>query len=401
MTFGPSQSAVTALHSGDVSLPATAPPRLSDIDWRWAMPRILLVFLVTRLLVLAVVVAVETTQPAPPEGVRPDDRSVIGSLTSWDGVYYLDIVEHGYQADADPFPNYAFFPAYPVLIRATSVLTLGDVGIAAILASNAALLAALVVLYALSVRHLRPDRAIWSLWFLMLAPGAVGFTMSYTEGLFLLFAGGAFLAAETRRPWAAGLLLAGAALTRVPGILLLLPMVVLYISQDGLRPTRRWIPLLLAPLAVGAFFLYLWSVTGDLLATLRAQDYWRATGPNAEAVVVESASELSVATMVIGAAPPFIVALWVVTIAFYSFLFVYFRHDRIGPAYWIMAALAIFGVFASGKLLSAPRYIVTAWPFDWVLANRDSLVGRAAVLAVFAVVHVILLWLAFTWRVPP
>jgi hypothetical protein len=393
--------AAAALNSEDVSLPATAPPPLSDIDWRWALPRILLVFLVTRLLVLAVVVAVETTQPMPPEGVRADDRPILGSLTAWDGTYYLDIVENGYQADADPFPNYAFFPAYPALVRATSVLTLGDAGLAAVIASNVALFAALVVLYALSVRRLRPDRAIWSLWFLLLAPGAVGFTMSYTEGLFLLFAGGAFLAAETRRPWTAGFLLAAAALTRVPGILLLLPLVVLYIGRDGLRPTRDWIPLFVAPLAVGVFLVYLWSVTGDLLAPLHAQDYWRASGPNAQAVVAASGSETSAATMVIGAAPPFIVVLWVATIAFYTFLFVFFRHDRIGPAYWIMAALAIFGVFASGKLLSAPRYIVVAWPFDWVLANRDSLVGRAAILAIFAAVHVVLLWLAFTWRVPP
>jgi hypothetical protein len=63
--------------------------------------------------------------------------------------------------------------------------------------------------------------------------------------------------------------------------------------------------------------------------------------------------------------------------------------------------LAIVGVFASGKLLSAPRYVVVAWPFYWVLANRASLAGRLAVLAVFAMLQVVLLWLAFTWQVPP
>jgi hypothetical protein len=400
MTFGLSPPESAALHSVNVSLPATAPPRLSDIDWRWALPRILLVFLVTRLLVLAVVVAVETSQPAPPDGVRVDDRPIIGSLTAWDGTYYLDIVGNGYEADADPFPNYAFFPAYPVLVRATSLL-IPDDSLAAIVVSNVALFAAVIVLYALSVRHLQPDRAIWSLWFLLLAPGAVGFSMSYTEGLFLLFAAGAFLAAETRHPWTAGVLLALAALTRVPGILLLLPMVVMYIGRDGIRPTRDWIPLLLAPLAVGAFLVYLWSVTGDLLAPLHAQDYWRASGANAEALVVESLNSAGDTTMAIGTASTFIVALWIATIAFYAFLFVFFRHDRISPAYWTMAVLAIFGVFASGKLLSAPRYIVMAWPFYWVLANRASLVGRAAVLGVFAVIHVLLLWFAFTWQVPP
>jgi hypothetical protein len=105
--------------------------------------------------------------------------------------------------------------------------------------------------------------------------------------------------------------------------------------------------------------------------------------------------------MGVGTAPSFILALWVASIAFYVFLFVYFRRDRIAPAYWIMAILAIVAVFASGRLQSAPRYLAVAWPFDWVLANRSSQTGRAAVLAVFAVLHVLLLWLAFTWSVPP
>jgi hypothetical protein len=105
--------------------------------------------------------------------------------------------------------------------------------------------------------------------------------------------------------------------------------------------------------------------------------------------------------MVISAAPPYITALWIATLAFYVFLFVYFRHDRIPAAYWIVAAIGIVSIFASGKLLSAPRFVAVSWPFYWVLANRASLLGRLAVLVVFAVVHVLLLWLAFTWRVPP
>ena len=148
----------------------------------------------------------------------------------------------GYQPEVDAFPDYAFFPAYPALVlRHLGADACGDAALAAVLASNVALFAALVVLYALSVRHLRPIGAIWSLWSCP-RPGAVGFTMSYTEGLFLLFAGGAFLAAETRHPWMAGMLLAAATLTRVPGILLLCRCWCSYISRDGLRPTlRTWI----------------------------------------------------------------------------------------------------------------------------------------------------------------
>jgi hypothetical protein len=48
-----------------------------------------------------------------------------------------------------------------------------------------------------------------------------------------------------------------------------------------------------------------------------------------------------------------------------------------------------------------PRYLAVAWPFDWVLAGRRSRIGRSAVLATFALLHVAALWLAFTWQTPP
>jgi len=79
--------------------------------------------------------------------------------------------------------------------------------------------------------------------------------------------------------------------------------------------------------------------------------------------------------MVIGAAPPFIVVLWVATIAFYTFLFVYFRHDRIGPAYWIMSALAIYWRLrireaAFGTPLYRRRVAVRLGPGEPRLAGR-------------------------------
>lgn len=253
-----------------------------DIDWRWALPRIAVVFIVTRLLVLVVVVAFETTQPAPLGGILLDDRPVVGALTSWDAEYYLSIAEDGYHAEVDGLPDYAFFPAYPVIIRAVSLLTGGDLGVAALLASNALFALALVVFYALSVRRQSPERSMLSLWFLALAPGGIGFAFAYTEGLFLLLATGAFLAAELRRPWLVGLALAMAALSRVPGILLLLPIAVLYIQRDGWKPSRHWVPLVLAPIALVLHFGAVWLVTGDPMAPINAQDYWNAGAAGAE-----------------------------------------------------------------------------------------------------------------------
>lgn len=385
-----------------MGLPTDA-PRFRDIDWRWALPRILLLFLLTRLLVVGVAVAVETTQPPPPPGIRADERPIIGSLSAWDGTYYLGIAESGYHVEPDPFPDWAFYPLYPVATKALSVVTAGDVALAGILAANLAFLAALVVLYALSVRFLPPERALLSLWFLALAPGAASFSLVYTESLFLLLSAAAFLAAENRRAWVVGLLYALAVLTRAPGILLGLPLLIVYLGQDGLRPTRMWWPLALGPLALALFWGYLWWFTGDPLAPINAQAYWDAP-PAEETGPLEAAQQdlaEGEATMTISQAPSAVLWFWIGTIVLYTFLFVYVRADRIRPAYVALAVLSIVSIFLSGRLQSAPRYLAIAWPFDWVLANRRSRIGRAVVLVVFGVSHVIALWLTFTWTLAP
>jgi Mannosyltransferase (PIG-V) len=401
MTFGPSKAHVAALHSVDVSLPATASPRLSDIDWRWALPRILLVFIATRLLVLAVAVAVETTQPAPPEGVRADDRPIIGSLTAWDGVYYVGIASDGYHAEFEDFPDYAFYPGYPIAVRATMLFTGGDAGLASVIAANVAFFLALVALYALSVRHLDPARALLSLWFLSLAPGAIAYALSYSDSLLLVLAACAFLALETKHGWLAGIALALATLTRVPGILLGLPLLMLIIERDGWRPSRAWSPLLLAPLVLLILYGYLWWLTGDPLAPFSAQSYWRAPDAVEAAVVAPPGTTEGDPTMGMSVAPSWILGLWLGSLVFYAFLFVFFRHDRIRPAYWVVAIIGLVSVFLSGRLQSAPRYLAVAWPFDWVLASRGSRIGRGIVLLGFALLQVLMLWLVFTWQMPP
>ena len=386
-----------------MSLPDDASPRLTDIDWRWALPRIAVVFIVTRLLVLAVAVAVEVTQPAPPEGIRVDERPLIASLTVWEGTYYVGVAEDGYHADPAYGPDYAFYPGYPLVVRATSVLTLGDMSIAAIVATNAAFLLALVALFALSVRRLEPGRAILSLWFFSLAPGAIAYSISYSDSQFALFAICAFLAMETRHPWLSGLSLALATLTRAPGILLGLPLLLMVVEQHGARPSRVWLPLFIAPVALLAYLAYLWWLTGDPMAPMSAQAYWD-LGSDVNQAVASGATVPDAArslTGVVGQAPAWVMAIWIGALAFYTFLFVYFRKDRMRPAYWLVAIISVASVFLAGRLQSTPRYLAVAWPFDWVLAGRESRLGRATVLGVFALLHVVLLWLALTWRLAP
>ncbi len=395
MTFGPSSPAAAALHSVDVSLPATATPRLSDIDWRWALPRIMLVFLVTRLLVFGVLVAAEVAYPdqSPPGHLVSDERPVLTTLTAWDGAWYRGIAEDGYHAEFERWPDYAFYPLYPVAIRATSMLTLGDTALAALLISNLAFFVALVAFYALSVRYLPPDRAVFSLWLLGLAPGAIAFSLAYTESLFLLLAIGSFLAGETRRYRLAGVLVALATLARPTGILLILPLAVLYLQRDGWRPTRAMIPLVLAPLAWLAWFAYVWWLTGDPMAAFNAQDSW-------DTFYQASPDEVTPDDPRLLPQGPAILVYYLV-IGLYTFSLVFLRPDRFPHAYRLAVVVLIGSLFLAGRLDSAVRYLTVAWPVYWGFATRESRLGRAAIVVLFTALQLVLLWYIFTWNTLP
>ncbi len=327
-----------------MSLPASASSRLGDIDWRWALPRIALVFLVTRLLILGVAVSVEATQPdlVPPAYLLSDDRPILSTLTAWDGAWYRSIAEDGYHAEVVRWPDYAFYPLYPAALRVVSFATLGDTGIAAIVLSNAAFVLALVALYALSVRYLTRERAMFSLWLLALAPGAIAFTLAYTESLFLLLAVAAFLAAENRRPWVVGILVALATLTRPTGILLLVPLAVLYAQRDGWRPTRAWAPLVLAPVAMLLWYAYLWWLTGDPMAAFHAQSYWDVPpDPSAGAAATSDHGSLPLGPVTVG---------YFVLIGLYTLTLVYVGPERFPVAYRLMVVVVIGSLFLVGRL---------------------------------------------------
>jgi mannosyltransferase PIG-V len=206
---------------------------------------------------------------------------VFSPLARWDAVWYLGIADSGYEGGQ---ARSAFFPLYPLTVRA-----LGEVGggmrgarlVAAYLVSLAAFLSALVLLHRLVSLELGRPLASPTLLLMALFPASLFFGAPYSESLFLLVSVGAFYAARTRR-WAwAGACAAAAAATRSAGVLLLLPLAALYLEQAGgfdraaLRRVRwdaAW--LLLAPLGLAAYAGYLQIATGDGLSFLDVQNAW-------------------------------------------------------------------------------------------------------------------------------
>lgn len=366
---------------------------MRPMRWREALVAIAALFIVTRGALVLVALFLEYSIPLGYHGPSYATGPLLTSLTGSDSVYLLGIAAEGYHAEPVQavFRDWAFFPLYPLVTRVFAFLTFGNFALAGVLVANLAFVAALSVLYRLSILHLDHDRAVRSLAFVALAPGAVAFAMAYTDSLFLLLAAGAFLAAEQRRWWLMALLYGLATLTRLQGVLLGIPLAILIVGAStpiaGWRSVVAWRTprlgwLAAGPLAFGLFAAYLGATFGDPLGMFTAQKAWSQIGQEQTGSI----------TPVLDRFDP-IVLLLVGVLLLYLFLFVFRRVDRPSAAYTALALVTVATALATGRLQSIGRYLVVAWPFSWTLANRRAawfeLVGLAAFAALF-VIHAVL-----------
>lgn len=137
----------------------------------------------------------------------------------FDTNWYLAIAARGYAPDGST----VYFPLYPALIRVATVLV-GDPLLAALLISNLALIGALVLLYWLGERFFDAASARRAVAYLLLFPTGFFLLVAYTESLFLLFTLGAFVFAARGRWRLAAMCGALTALTRLQGVLLIVPL---------------------------------------------------------------------------------------------------------------------------------------------------------------------------------
>jgi hypothetical protein len=217
-----------------------------------------------------------------------------------DGSWYLSIARDGYEKR--PFTiekayNWAFFPLYPLTVRAVASFT-GNYRLVAIALSNLFFFLALIALHktVLAFGYDQPlaNRAIF---YLAAFPTSYFFSLPWTTSLFLLLAASSFLAAKRGVWWMAGVCAGLASATRYEGLFLLPALLIFYwqCSQPfKLRPNILW--LLLAPTGLLAFMAYLYAITGNALAFVDAQEAWKVRRgfflrPLAEFIV--SPSELS------------------------------------------------------------------------------------------------------------
>jgi hypothetical protein len=329
--------------------------------------------------------------------------ALVAPLARWDSVWYLAIANDGYPAD--DARRAAFFPLYPLLVRAVDAVV-GRPILAGALVSLACFGVALVLLHRLTALELGEPAARMAVLALALFPGALFFSMVYSEALFLALSVGAVYAARTGRwAWAAA---AGAlaASSRSAGVLLLVPLALLWLRPPGGGPRRlrdaAW--LALVPAGLAAFCLALALGGGDALAPMHAQDTWFRSfaGPFAGAWDGVTAAWRGVHDLGRPGARHDVMLVTFLVAAVPAVIGVVRRLPAAYGAY-VLSALALPLSWPVGPqpLMSLPRFLAVLFPlFMWLGAwlAAGGRVRQAAVLVPSAIGLVAATGIVATWH---
>jgi hypothetical protein len=147
----------------------------------------------------------------------------------WDTGWYLKIAALGYSADDG---SIVFPPLYPLLIRWIAPFLGRNYLLAALVISNLACLVALFLFFRLAQVYLNSkDQVQNALLYLLAFPTAFYLFAGYSESLFLALTLGAWLLAQRKEWFIAGLAAGLAALTRLQGWLIILPLGWMMLSE--------------------------------------------------------------------------------------------------------------------------------------------------------------------------
>ncbi|MCL6107188.1 MAG: glycosyltransferase family 39 protein [Actinobacteria bacterium] len=192
----------------------------------------------------------------------------------WDSVWYLEIAHHGYSATNG---SAAFFPLYPLLIAVFKPAFGGNGVVAGILISLASCLVAFYLLFRLVEIDFGAGVARRAVLYLAVFPTSFYFQAIYSESLFLALTIGCIYLARRRQYLFAGALGLLATLTRSAGLVLILPLALMYMHDRGWNWRRikgNWIFIMLVPLGLGIWMLYLYVKFGDPWLFSEAQSNW-------------------------------------------------------------------------------------------------------------------------------
>lgn len=299
----------------------------------------------------------------------------------WDSRHHAGIAQYGYRIGQEHEVELAFYPLYPLLIRAVTWVSQWwpwasegsywgvdlNYYFSGLVLSNLFFLGSVCILWQLVYDRYGKAMAWRAVKYLVLVPYGFFFGMVYTESLFLFLVLASALAMQRQQWVLSGAIGLFAALTRNQGLLLVVPLglsMLPFLFTPGLRSWGVWFKALLSlSLVMAGFGLYLlmnWYLTGDAFRFSEFQsNHWgNRFGFFAEIVtkhwhrmLTEQNIRLAVGT-------------WFASLAVLAgcSLILLLSWRRL-PMPWVMFLLVYMLVsFSPTWLLSSQRYMISAFP---------------------------------------
>jgi Gpi18-like mannosyltransferase len=324
-----------------------------------------------------------------PRGSGITYQALFHPLQLWDAHWYWLIVRFGYDPTIAHGWTPAFYPLFPEVWRALTVVP-GPPFLWASIFSTACFGVFLVRFHRLTERRYGEGMARRATLYAAIFPLSFAYSMPYSESLFVLLALLAFELSERRTTVACGVAVALACLTRPVGVGLV-PAIAWRRWREGSRRIRDHAALLLAPAAVLAFTAYLAWRTGIVLANSTAEhEGWGRSITFPLVPIVKS-----VATDLIGHDRGRVVLDLAFTV-FWTVLLVRAWRMRMRDEYFVYALIAVLLPLAGDSVLSMGRLGMIAFPLYWALADMTASEERhLLVTAAFGVLLAAVTFLVF------
>ena len=294
--------------------------------------------------------------------VQESSHALLAVWGRWDAVHYLDIATKGYQGT-----DMAFFPLYPFLIRVVGALA-GNHLVAGLLVSNASFFFGLLFLYKLLEHEYDRGVARRAIFYVSVFPSAVFFSAVYTESLFFMLTVASFYYMRSHRWWLAGAIGFFAALTRVEGVLLVVPFAIEWYLQYRPAPWRGALNLLAAaliPFGLSVYMAYLWVLRADPLYFSHVQVHWN------RHLAFPWVSFINAFHKIAHAASGQVLANEALEIAFTVLMIAVLvgGWKQLRPSYIAYLALSILVPMSTSSLMSMPRFALVLFPMFAILAR--------------------------------
>ncbi len=280
-----------------------------------------------------------------------DQRIFWAWVNSWDSAHYISIAQHGYV-----YPQQAFFPLWPILIKYFSTFT-QSLPLASYILTTFFSITTFILFYKLAVKVIGVNQAKRALVLFAVFPSTMFLRSGYTEGLFLSLVLTSFLFFENKKYLYAAIFAGLTTATRFVGIA---SAIMFFLIKKDL--SKRMMLFGVSLSGAITYIIFLQFKFGDWLLFNEVQQEWCVTQGRCGLEIPLLQSIDYGKNLLLGTIRPnlgFEFIDWLSTIVFFLMLIPVFK--KLNKHYFVYSIMVLILPLFSGTI-GMVRYVLVAFP---------------------------------------